>query len=292
MSLPKKFLNQKVAVVTGASSGIGARVARALADTGVNLVLAARSADRLEQVRRELVEQTRVKAIAIPTDVSVPGTLQGLVDGAVAEFGGIDILVNNAGVDAFRNFHELEIDEIRSTVDVNLTGAMLLARLALPHMLQRGWGHIVNMASTAGKYGPPYGAAYGATKAGLIAFTQSLRIEYRNRGIGASAICPGFTDDGGIYEAIKADIGRGTPRVIGSTTVDAVARATIRAIRRDQPEVIVNHPPVRPFLVLTAMYPKLGEWLLRRFAGGFFRRIARARHAEEDSGTAQSRKAA
>ena len=116
-------------------------------------------------------------------------------------------------------------------------------------------------------------------EAGLVAFTQSLRVEYRGRGIRASVICPGFTDAGGIYEEIKSDIGRGTPRVLGGTSVDAVARATLRAIRKDQPEVIVNHPPVRPFFVAAAMFPRLGEWLLRKFAGHFFRRIARARTA-------------
>jgi short-subunit dehydrogenase len=277
MSLPRSFLNQKVALVTGASAGIGARIARTLADSGMNLVLAARSPDKLEQVRDELIEQCHVKAIAVPTDVSVPSSLQALVDTTLATFGRIDVLVNNAGVEAFRHFHELDPDELRATVDVNLTGAMLLTRLVVPHMLDRHWGHIVNMASTAGKYGPPYGAVYGATKAGLVAFTQSLRVEYRGRGIRASVICPGFTEEGGIYEEIKADIGRGTPRVIGATTVDAVARATLRAIRKDQPEVIVNDPPVRPFLVAAAMFPRLGEWLLRKFAGHFFRRIARAR---------------
>lgn len=281
MSLPKRFLNQKVAIVTGASAGIGARVARVLADAGVNLVLAARSVDRLNAVRDELIARTRVRVMTIPTDVSVPSSLQALVDGTLAEFGRIDILINNAGVDAFRHFHELDVEEIHRTIDVNLTGAILLSRLVIPHMRQQGWGHVVNIASTAGKYGPPHGAVYAATKAGLIALTQSLRLEYRETGVRASVICPGFTDDGGIYEEIKTDIGRGAPRAIGGTTLDAVARATLRAIRKDQPEVIVNTPPLRPFFVLAAMFPRMGEWLLRRVAGHFFRRIARARRSSE-----------
>jgi short-subunit dehydrogenase len=219
------------------------------------------------------------------------GALRRLVQRTLDEFGQIDVLVNNAGVDAYRHLHELPPETVQATVDINLTAPLQLTQLVLPHMFERGWGHVINLASTAGKYSPPYGAAYGATKAGLIALTQSLRIEYRSRGVSASAICPGFTDDGGIYEQIKHDLGRKTPRVIGGATVEQVARATVRAIRHDQPEVIVNRPPVRPFLVLTAMFPRLGEWLLRKFAGHFFRRIGRVRRELAEAESARRRAA-
>lgn len=292
MSLPKCFLEGKVAIVTGASAGIGAHIAVALANAGVNLVLAARSRPGLEALQRQIVEQTAVKVLAVPTDVASPTELQRLVDESLREFGRIDILVNNAGREAFRSLHALSVEEITRTVQVNLTGALQLTRLVIPHMLPNGWGHVVNMASTAGKFGPPYAGVYAATKAGLIAFTQSLRTEYRRHGIRATAICPGFTDAGGIYDRIREELGRDPPRFIGQTTADRVARATIRAIRKDQPEVIVNSPPLRPFFALAAWLPSLGEWMVRKFAGRYFRRLAELRQSASDDSEIVRRDAA
>ncbi len=281
MAYPKRFLEGKTAIITGASTGIGAAVARILADAGVNLVIAARTAERLEAVRDELIEQTGVRVISVPTDVGIASDNDRLIAATLAEFGGFEILVNNAGIDAYRPFHELPDEEIHHTFAVNLVGATLLTRRAIPHLLRNPWSHVVNMASTAGKFAPPYGAVYAASKAGLVSLTQSLRLEYRSGGLRASAICPGFTESGGIYDRLKGDVGRGTPWVIGSTTADAVARATLKAILHDTPEVIVNTPPVRPFLTAAVAFPRLGEWLFRKFASSFFRRIGRARRQGE-----------
>lgn len=283
MSLPKSFLEGRTALITGASAGIGRQVARTLADAGMNVVLAARSESRLAEFEAEIVQQTGVKALSVPTDVSSPHALKVLVDTAISEFQTIDVLVNNTGIDAFGHFDELDPERIRLAVDVNLTGAMLLTQLVIPHMLDAKWGHIVNMASTSGKYAPPYGAAYSATKAALIAFSQSLRVEYRKRGIRASAICPGFTQDGGIYEQLRADTGKDSPFWVGSTTVDAVAKATLNAIRKDMPEVIVNSMPMRPFFGMTALFPRLGEYLFRRSSLSFFRAIGRCRQTDTSS---------
>ncbi|HXY33636.1 MAG TPA: SDR family oxidoreductase, partial [Planctomycetaceae bacterium] len=232
-------LRGSTALVTGASAGIGLAVARRLAQSGANLMLAARRAELLEEAAASL-RSSGVKAIAVPTDVSRLDALESLVDRAIQEFGTIDVLVNNAGVEAFCHYEELPPNRIAETISVNLTSALLLSRLVIPHMLRAGRGHIVNMASTAGKFGIPYGAAYGTTKAGLINFTHALRAEYRGRGLSASAICPGFTDEGGIYDRMRQQSGRGSPFVIGSTTVDRVAEAVVRAIERDKAELIVN----------------------------------------------------
>lgn len=269
-----KNLNGKCAVVTGASAGLGVRVARALAREGMNLVLAARSVDALEAVALEL-RGMGVKAIAVATDVSNDYQLQSLVDRAVAEFGGIDVLVNNAGIEAFRAYHEIDPLDIHRTIDVNLTGTLILTRFVLPHMLKAGRGHIVNMASIAGKQGPAYGAAYGATKAGMIAFTQSLRSEYHGTGISASAICPGFASDGGIYEVIRQRVGRGTPWYVGSTTSAAVARAVVKAIKYDRPDLIVNVPALRPVFTLCQMFPRIGEWIVRMTTLRFLKRAGK-----------------
>jgi short-subunit dehydrogenase len=258
-----KDLKGRTAVITGASAGLGVRVARVLAREGMNLVLAARSADALETVATEM-RGLGVKALVVPTDVSDESQLVRLVERSITEYGAIDVLVNNAGIEAFRSYHELDPNDIRRTIDVNLTATLLLTRFVLPHMIQARRGHIVNMASIAGKQGPAYGAAYGASKAGMIAFTQALRGEYRSRGISSSAICPGFANDGGIYEVMKQRIGRGVPWYLGSTTAEAVARAVVKSIKGDRPDLIVNVPALRPVFTLCQAFPRIGEWLVHK----------------------------
>src|SRR5687767_12236694 len=151
-------LRGSTALITGASAGIGMHVARALAAQGMNLALAARSVDKLEDLAAELTK-TGVKAIAVETDVTVHESLRSVVAQTIDEFGKIDVLVNNAGIETYREFHELEIDEILRTIDTNLTATLVLTRFVIPHMLRAKRGHIVNMSSTAGKFGPAYGAA-------------------------------------------------------------------------------------------------------------------------------------
>ena len=266
-------LRGSTALVTGASAGIGLSVARRLAQAGANLVLAARRVEPLEEAAAAL-QSLGVKAIAVPTDVSHLEALESLVERAMAEFGTIDVLVNNAGVEAFRPYEELPLDRIADTIAVNLTSALLLTRLVIPHMLQAGRGHVVNMASTAGKFGIAYGATYGTTKSGLINFSQALRAEYRGRGISASAICPGFTARGGIYDRMRQHSGRKSPLFVGSTTAEHVAEAVIRAIERDKAELIVNWPPLRPMTAFAALFPTLGGALIRRASIRFLKRVA------------------
>ena len=233
MSNPRIELRGSTALVTGASAGIGLAVARRLARAGANLVLAARRPEPLESAAASL-RASGVKAIAVPTDVARLDALEALVDRAIREFGTIDVLVNNAGVEAFCPYEELSLDRIADTIAINLTSALLLTRLVIPHMLKAGRGHVVNMASTAGKFGPAFGATYGTTKAGLINFTQALRAEYRGRGISASAICPGFTEQGGIYDRMREQSGRRSPFFVGSTTVERVAEAVVPRDRTRQ----------------------------------------------------------
>lgn len=266
-------LRGATALVTGASAGIGLAVARRLARKGANLVLAARRADKLEEAAAAL-RGLGVKVLAVPTDVGRRDDLERLVETTLRGLGTIDVLVNNAGIEAFCHFANLPPERIEETIRVNLTSAVMLTRLVVPHMLAAGRGHVVNMSSTAGKLGPPFGAVYATTKAGLIAFTQSLRSEYRNRGISASVICPGFADDGGIYDRMKAESGRHSPALVGSTTADRVAGAVIKAVEKDRPEIIVNSPPLRPIAVLMQMFPSLGASLVRAASVRFLKRVA------------------
>ncbi|MEZ6064529.1 MAG: SDR family NAD(P)-dependent oxidoreductase [Planctomycetaceae bacterium] len=275
MSLPKAFLEGKVAIVTGASSGIGAEVARALAHRGLNVVLAARRKDRLQALALELEVASSVKVLVVPTDVTSSHDLRNLVEQTLTAFGRVDLLINNAGVEAFAPFHSLTDLQINQIIAVNLGSAIKLSQLVIPHMRAQGWGHIVNMASATGLYAPPYSGVYAATKAGLIALTQSLRHEYRRDQIRCSAICPGFTESSEIYTTIRRDAGRATPRILGTTTASKVARETIRAIRKDRPQLIVNRIPLRPFFVLTSAFPALGDYLFRKFGLRYFRKLGR-----------------
>jgi short-subunit dehydrogenase len=157
---------------------------------------------------------------------------------------------------------------------------MLLTHSVLPEMLQRRTGHIVNISSLAGKAGPGYQEPYAATKAGLIAFTFSLRGTYRATGVSASVICPGFVE-AGIYARLKQKTGFGAPALLGTSQPEPVAKAVVRAIQKDLPDVIINPYPVRPLFALTALFPSIGEWLTTRIGvHKFFGRIAEAQKGD------------
>jgi short-subunit dehydrogenase len=265
----------RTALLTGASRGIGVFIAQALAREGCNLVLVARSPDALDEVRRQ-AEELGVRAIAVPTDVGNQAELQTLVLRAMSEFGAIDLLINNAGLLLTLAYHKVYSQEIEDIVRVNLTGPMFLSWLVLPAMLERGSGHIVNIASLAGKYGPAYNELYASSKAALIAFTQSLRASYRGSGVSASVICPGFVETG-MYERSRRH-GLRAPRMLGSTTPQQVADAVITAIRKDQPETILNPGPIRFMMALPTLFPALAEWgRIRLGADTLYRKAAEIR---------------
>ena len=267
-----RHLKGRTALVTGASRGIGVYIARALATEGMNLVLAARSAAPLEKVRDE-VKGLGVRALAVPTDVGEISELRALVERATSEFGAIDVLVNNAGIQLTLAYHKLKPEEIEDLIRVNLAAPMLLTWLVIPGMLERGWGHIVHISSLAAKAGAAYSEPYAATKAGLVGFAQSFRATYRGSGISASVVSPGFVE-AGIYARSKK-AGLSGPRILGASTPEAVARAVVRAIEKDLPEVIVNPAPMRLFLALGTLSPGLAEWIRKRVgADTLFRKAA------------------
>ncbi|NIS03375.1 MAG: SDR family NAD(P)-dependent oxidoreductase [Gemmatimonadetes bacterium] len=258
-----KELRDKVAIVTGASRGLGPYVARALAAEGMRLVVAARSADQLDGVAARLRENG-AEAIAVATDVTDSEALERMLATANESFGPADLLVNNAGTVTLCPFGQIGITDIERVVRLNLVSAMILTRLVLPGMLERRRGHVVNMSSLAGIFGPPYDAVYGATKAALVGFTESLRDECRASGVSASVICPSFVEEAGIYhEGRKYRVGKAS-RIVGTTTPDAVARAVLRAVRHDIPQINVNSMPIRPMAAVARLSPGLARWALRK----------------------------
>jgi NAD(P)-dependent dehydrogenase (short-subunit alcohol dehydrogenase family) len=184
-------LDDRVAIVTGASSGLGVVFARALAEAGADVVLAARREDRLAGTR-QAVEDAGRRAITVRTDVSAPEDCQALVDAAMAEFGKVDVLVNNAGIGTAVPATRETPDQFRQVIDVNLNGCYWMAQ-ACGRVMQPG-SSIVNISSVLGltTAGLPQ-AAYAASKAGLIGLTRDLAQQWTARkGIRVNALAPGF----------------------------------------------------------------------------------------------------
>jgi short-subunit dehydrogenase len=245
-------------------------MARALAAAGAQLVLAARSADKLEELVAEL-KSARVRAVPVPCDVTKAADRETLVARARAEFGRIDVLINNAGVEELGNYAEQDPATLTRIIETNLLAPMLLSRAALPGMLAARRGHIVNIASLAGRTGMPFGAAYSGSKGGLAEWSISLGAELRGSGVSVSVICPGFVDDTGMFSRKQAP----APRSIGASKPDDVVRALLRVLHNPRMEVVVNPKPVRLLMALKALSPEAALAVGRRLGlVDFLRRIA------------------
>lgn len=271
-----KQLTGRNALLTGASGGIGAEIARRLAGAGMNLVLSGRREDALAQVAAEVADRG-VRCATVPADLADREQLRGLIGAAERQLGPIDVLVNNAGIENVSSFTACTEEELSTVIEVNLTAPMLLTHQALPGMLSRGAGHVVFISSLAGKVGPAYNAPYAASKAGLVALTQSLRAEHAGGPVGFSVVCPGFTAGEGMYQRM-ADDGHTSNRLLGETSTRKVAEAVLRAIRDDVAEILESGAPVRPLLALSQIAPGAVERLTPRFGiTQMFERVARER---------------
>jgi NAD(P)-dependent dehydrogenase (short-subunit alcohol dehydrogenase family) len=206
-------LEGRVAVVTGASRGIGRAVALALADAGSALVLGARTVGQLEDVADE-VRQRGGEAQAVPLDVTNQQSVRSFVATAVDRLGRIDILVNNAGSNnggedgAVGPLWEINPDVWWEDIEVNLHGTFLCTHVVLPHMVAAGRGHIVNIVSTAAMIPWPYDSAYACSKAAVIRLTDSVADEVRDRGVSVFALSPGSVDTELRAGAVDSPAGR------------------------------------------------------------------------------------
>lgn len=211
-------LEGKTAVITGASRGIGAAVARMLHDRGVNLGLASRSGDDLGLDG----------AVAHACDVRDLDALTRLCDETAERFGGIDIVVPNAGVGAYGPFLELSREHLDEMLDVNLRGTVYAIRAALPHMLGRE-GDVVTLASEAGRRGLPYEAVYCASKFGQVGLTRALDHELREHGIRCTNVCPG-----GVATDFALEEGRGRTHDVlpGMMRAEDVAEVVVFVLER------------------------------------------------------------
>ncbi|MDQ1711487.1 MAG: hypothetical protein QOE45_937 [Frankiaceae bacterium] len=183
----------KTALVTGASRGIGRAIAVGYARAGADLVLSARTAEALAETVRE-VEALGRKAFAVPADVTDRDAAQGMVRDAIAALGHLDVVVNNAGGTSFMApFTDLRFDGWTKVMRLNTDSIVHVMQAAGPHLLERGSGSVVNVASVAALGGTPLLAPYGASKAAVVSLTKSVAIEWASRGVRVNALCPGWT---------------------------------------------------------------------------------------------------
>lgn len=183
-------LTDRIAIVTGASAGIGRGIATAFAREGASVVLAARRREPIEALARE-IESAGGKALAVPTDVTVEAQVLSLFQRTLDAYGRLDILVNNAGLAAGKPTEELSLDTWRRVLDCNITGAFLCSREAFKIMKRQGSGRILNIGSISAKVPRPHSAAYTTSKFALEGLTRSLAVDGRGHGVSASVLQPG-----------------------------------------------------------------------------------------------------
>ncbi len=236
----------KVVVITGASSGLGASTAKLLARHGAKVVLGARRKDRIDAVVQEIAAAGGT-AIGCVADVTKRADVEALIQGAVDRFGRVDVLVNNAGIMAIAPIQLLKVEEWDRQIDVNIRGVLYGVAAALPHMQQQQSGHIINLASVTGiKVFAPGGTVYSATKFAVRALTEGLRMELHAENIRCTMISPG---------AIASELQDGSSDPSSATFVkefykiaipaDAVARAVLYAIAQPA-DVEINEVVLRP----------------------------------------------
>jgi 2-deoxy-D-gluconate 3-dehydrogenase len=193
LSVPVFDLSGRNALVTGASRGIGQVIAVALAGAGADVALVARTEDGLADTA-EQVDALGRRAVILPTDVTDQESVAATVAAAIEQLGWLDIVVNNAGGSSFMvPFLDLRLSGWDKLIQLNLSSAMYVCHAAGPHLVERGSGSVINVASVAGVSAAPFLSPYGAAKAGLVSLTKSLSVEWAAQGVRVNALCPGWT---------------------------------------------------------------------------------------------------
>ncbi|HVF56419.1 MAG TPA: SDR family NAD(P)-dependent oxidoreductase [Pyrinomonadaceae bacterium] len=188
-------LEGKIALITGGGRGIGRAVAFAFAREGAAVALVARTEAEVQRVAEEIREECGARTFSAACDVSDAASVTRAFAEATGALGsGIDILVNNAGIAESAPLLKTTDEHWQRHLAVNLSGTFYCTRAALPHMIERGWGRIINVASIAGKTGAPYVAAYSASKHGVLGLTRSAALEVATKGVTVNAICPGYVE--------------------------------------------------------------------------------------------------
>ncbi len=257
------LLKDKTVLLTGASRGLGLYIARNLAKEQAMIIGVSRSKLGLDKVS-EQIKSIGGKWISIPFDITNMTELSTLTTQINKIAGPVDILINNAGIELYRNFVDYSLEEMQLVVSTNLLAAMEITRLLLPNMLERRSGHIVNIASVAGKKGVAYNSIYSASKAGLIMWTDAIRQELAGTDVNVSAICPGYINKVGMTFNTHVPL----PLLAGISTPKKVANAVIKSLKQNQTEVIVNQSPItenltKMMFAIGQIYPEFLDTIYR-----------------------------
>jgi short-subunit dehydrogenase len=268
------YFKDKVAIVTGASSGIGLATVTLLAKYKAKVVLAARSEDKLEEISRELSAYTEV--LSVKTDVSVESDCRNLIEQTVSRFGHIDILINNAGISMRAMFKDLDLSVIHRLMDVNFWGTVYCTKYALPYLLESK-GSVVGVISTAGYKGLPGRTGYSASKFAINGFLDTLRSEHLYDGLHVMIYAPGFTASNIRKTALMADgsMQGETPREEGKMmTSERVGEIMLNHIRRRSRRATLTFTS-KLLLVLTRLFPTITDhmeyWYMAREPDSPFR---------------------
>jgi uncharacterized protein len=243
------------ALITGATGGIGAAIARALHGRGATVVLSGRQGDVLERSSAELGERAEV-LVADLCDGEQVAALPGRA-------GQVDVLVANAALPASGHLLGFEPDQIDRALDVNLRAPIQLSRSLVPAMTDRGFGHLVFISSLSGKAASSGSSLYSATKFGLRGFALGLREDLHGTGVGVSTVFPGFIRDAGMFH----DSGAKLPAGVGTRTPEQVAKAVVRGIERDKGELDVAPLGLRAGAAAAGLAPGIVAAAQRRFGG-------------------------
>ncbi len=248
------------ALITGASVGIGAAFAERLAHDGYDLIIVARDRRRLDKVARRLRDRDQVEVEVLAADLTDVSGLHA-VERAVAD-AELDVLVNNAGFGTYGRFAELDVEQEEREIRLNVLALMRLTRVALPGMIRRKRGSIINVSSLAGMQPGPFNATYAATKAFVNSFTEALHEELRGSGVRVQALCPGFTKT---EFQERAGIDTGRIPALAWMTAEAVVDASMAALRSGD---LICVPGVANRLV-AAVSATMPRGLVRRVASAF-----------------------
>ena len=256
--------DRNTALITGASSGIGLELARIFAREGHNLVLVARSADKLRQLASELEKAHSTRSLILAVDLSEPGAAAYVSDQTTRAGIQVDVLVNNAGFGQYGPFAENDLEECLRQIQLNVTTLTHLTRLYLPDMIERGSGKILNVASTAAFQPGPLMAVYYATKVYVLHFSEALANELKDNGVTVTCLCPGVTTTG-FHQ--RANMMNSRLLQVGSMDARTVAEDGYRALMAGKPVVVSGFKnwlvaqSVRfaPRKVVTAVARKLQE---------------------------------
>ena len=241
-------LDGEVAVITGASSGIGEATAVALAEQGAAVALAARRRERMEDLAKRIAAGGGTAEV-FEVDVSDESAAQGLLEGTKEKLGGVDILVNNAGVMLLGPVQGADTEHWRRMVDVNCLGLLYCTHAAMPLMQERGGGHIVNVASVAGRHAGLGSAVYNLTKFGVVGFSEALRQEALHSNIRVTVIEPGFVatelQSHNVLDVVRDAIEKMREEIGEVLDAEDIAHAIVYAVTQPQ-RVNVNEVLVRP----------------------------------------------